>query len=320
MRTLQTILITAILIAHLSAFAGVTNITSHSCHDTIAGAVAAANNGDTLLVSTGRYDETVSITALGLAIDGKYSADFSAKAGAGATVVAAGGVSAAYGGAVRYCIIAANSAHYGGGVKASPCDIINCLIYGNVANYYGGGCEVMQEGTIQSCTIVANSADLMGGGVRCSGDACITNCIIYSNKSQTGGPNHFESGTGVYYSFCCTFPAVTGSYNGVGNITNDPEFVNLAGGDYHLLDSSPCIDAGTNMPWMTGALDIDGNPRMHDGTVDMGCYEFIPEPALWGALLVVLVARMRPIRPIRPIGPIGLTNPIKFTNNKRRQP
>ncbi len=93
------------------------------------------------------------------------------------------------------------------------------------------------------------------------------------------------------------------SVNGLGNITNDPEFGTLPGGECHLLDTSPCIDAGTNQPWMTGATDLDGHPRIHDGTVDMGCYEFIPEPALGGALRAVLLARICFIRPIRPIRP-----------------
>ena len=32
------------------------------------------------------------------------------------------------------------------------------------------------------------------------------------------------------------------------------------------------------MSWMIGAKDLAGNKRIIDGTVDMGCYEFVPEP------------------------------------------
>jgi hypothetical protein len=44
--------------------------------------------------------------------------------------------------------------------------------------------------------------------------------------------------------------------------------------DYRLLLDSPCIDAGVNEEWMREAVDLDGNPRIWNGTVDMGAYEY----------------------------------------------
>ena len=41
--------------------------------------------------------------------------------------------------------------------------------------------------------------------------------------------------------------------------------------DYHLKTGSPAVNAGTNTD--TSALDLDGNPRVHAGTVDSGAYE-----------------------------------------------
>ena len=49
--------------------------------------------------------------------------------------------------------------------------------------------------------------------------------------------------------------------------------MNLAGGDYHLQPTSPCINSGDNI-FVTVSTDLDGNPRIQGGTVDMGAYEY----------------------------------------------
>ena len=40
-----------------------------------------------------------------------------------------------------------------------------------------------------------------------------------------------------------------------------------------LQPNSPCINAGDNS-YVTGATDLDGNPRISGGTVDIGAYEY----------------------------------------------
>jgi hypothetical protein len=68
---------------------------------------------------------------------------------------------------------------------------------------------------------------------------------------------------------------VEGGWPGEGNIDADPLFVDADGAnDLHLLGGSPCLDAGDNSAiavWMT--KDVEGNPRIMNGTVDMGAYE-----------------------------------------------
>jgi hypothetical protein len=46
-------------------------------------------------------------------------------------------------------------------------------------------------------------------------------------------------------------------------------------GDYHLLPDSPCIDAGDpNYLAKPNETDLDGKPRVINGRIDMGAYEY----------------------------------------------
>ncbi len=61
-----------------------------------------------------------------------------------------------------------------------------------------------------------------------------------------------------------------------GNIDADPQFSNTLEHPFSLLRSSPCVNAG--VPDTTGlnlpATDITDNPRIWNGRVDMGAYEW----------------------------------------------
>jgi hypothetical protein len=66
---------------------------------------------------------------------------------------------------------------------------------------------------------------------------------------------------------------------GPGDIQADPRFLNRAAGDFHLLSTSPCIDAGTaaNAP----LTDFEGVARPLDGnnngmaSFDLGAFEWV---------------------------------------------
>ncbi len=195
------------------------------------------------------------------------------------------GNSARYGGGaadgtVYNCMLSSNSASfYGGGAYGGTLD--NCKLSGNSASLYGGGagygtlynCTLSGNsagggggaayGTLYNCTLSGNSASSDGGGAAYS---ALTNCIVYGNAASTSGSNVFGGST----AFTCTTP----DPGGVGNITNDPQFVDAVSSNFHLKVTSPCINAGAYEGWMVGAMDGDGNPRIAHGVVDMGAYEY----------------------------------------------
>jgi hypothetical protein len=70
-------------------------------------------------------------------------------------------------------------------------------------------------------------------------------------------------------NYCCTTPLPSGT----GNFTSDPLVVDLAGGDLRLQMGSPCINTGNNA-YVVGTTDLDGNPLIVGGSVDVGAYEF----------------------------------------------
>jgi parallel beta-helix repeat protein len=173
-----------------------------------------------------------------------------------------------FGGDAWNCTIAGNTAYDGGGLKVQGDNAVNCLVYGNHANDSGGGVYFWESGTLDNCTVVGNVATNQGGGVYCYLGGTNLNTIIYSN-SVAGAITNWTTNSGGMFQYCCTTP----NPGGTGNLTNNPLFVNAAAGNYQIASNSPCINAGTNLSWMTNATDLDSNPRIVGGVVDVGAYE-----------------------------------------------
>jgi hypothetical protein len=178
----------------------------------------------------------------------------------------------AYGCFLNNCVLISNVVHFDagwgslGGGGAYYSDLTNCTLVGNSA-WKGGGAH---SSGLNNCTIIGNQAMFGGVGGGTYGGT-LRNCIVYDNTA----PNDPNCSGGTL-SYCCTLPLPT---NGVGNITNDPAFLDQVGGNFRLQSNSPCINAGNNS-YVSLATDLDGNPRIVGGTVDIGAYE-CQSPALF---------------------------------------
>ena len=156
--------------------------------------------------------------------------------------------------------------------------IRNCLFADNAAqgsSANGGALSLpaLAYGTIENCTFADNSAATSGGAVYVDGNTfekAFTNCLFCGNSAPAGkGPDVQDTTGGATFDHSI--------------FTADAKFADAAHGDYSLTKHSPARNAGTNLTWMAGVLDLSGQRkrvRINEEIVDVGCYEFRPIPGL----------------------------------------
>ena len=202
--------------------------------------------------------------------------------------------------AIVDCTIEENAAQNGGGIWCNApngwIDISRCVISANEAVQSGGGIRCKHNILLSDSLIAGNRAELRGGGGvygGLSGNSHVVNCTITENWARWGGGAQIASiinsiaygnsanainqdiSPSCLAAYTCSPDLITGVN---GNIKTDPQFVDPTAGDYRLLATSPCIDAGINA-FVLSAFDLSGAPRIADGdldghaAVDMGAYE-----------------------------------------------
>ncbi len=163
-------------------------------------------------------------------------------------------------------------------------------------------------------TIVKNSAYNKGGGIYSSlyyeeASALIYNNIIRDNRLNTEAPygediyinNDYTQDGVVLASKVSLFNNNLGknanvdnpnsedlyikeasTYQQGNNIFDNPMFVDIDNGDFHIKSSSPCINTGNNDILTTLSdmdidvdTDIDGDNRIFDNVVDIGADEYL---------------------------------------------
>ncbi len=180
------------------------------------------------------------------------------------------------------CIFRNNSSDWVAGAlrnhTSSPV-LMNCLFTGNSASIAGGAIQNENNNSnpiLINCTFTGNTASGWAAGiVNHRSVPVISNCIFWGNSAggSTDESAQIHGGSPVINYSCVQ--GWTGDLGGVGNIGDDPRFVDAGIGDYRLCEASSCIDAGDpNYVAEPNETDIDGNPRVSNGIIDMGAYEF----------------------------------------------
>jgi len=205
------------------------------------------------------------------------------------------------------CEISQNRATaFGGGIycgQSSPV-LTNCSIVANASdNDLGGGIyNIVSSPVLVNCTVHGN----FGGGIRNEpGSPELRNTIAWGNRFNPGGPGASNplanqqitnvSTSNPDVAHCLIEGANSAADFGDGELTvwgagnldgtnaaNAPPFTTpvapvnppAGAGDVRLSAACPALDAGNNSD-NTETTDLDGNPRIQNGTIDLGAFEIL---------------------------------------------
>ena len=197
--------------------------------------------------------------------------------------------------------LSGNSATYGGGIHNyfGTLTVTGSTLSGNSAIVYGGGIDSSGTLTVTNSTLSGNSvANYSGGGICCTGEsstAMLNNTLVAGNAARSG--RDISHGLGPYSG------TLSGSCNLIGDGSGQSSLVHGEGGNlvgtstspidprlsdwseldngrwgYCLLPESPALDAAENALAVDAMgqpiiEDLYGNPRIQNGTVDIGSVE-----------------------------------------------
>ncbi len=171
-------------------------------------------------------------------------------------------------------IIERNELHHCGDKGISighPCSttLVNNLIYnclGKDEDPYSGTGIAVKDGAVSH--IVNNTVSDCKHGIYLyhgqGGSATVVNCIVWGNEANL----ELRDGSVI----TVTYSDIEGGWDGEKNLDEYPLFRASQGGNYRLLEDSPCVDSGT--PEGAPGEDILGVYRPHGEGYDRGAHEF----------------------------------------------
>ena len=170
----------------------------------------------------------------------------------------------------------------GAGVYIESGTLADCLILSNKASTasstsaYGGGiylATATADARVVNCTVSGNVSYQGGGIYRAANAGYVHNTLVYGNTS-TSGDNDIVAKAGTKLppetSFCntCSSSAIGANPQAVSSAPYElPHY------DLNAIAGAACIDRGDNA-FVAEGLDYAGNPRVFNGTVDIGAFEY----------------------------------------------
>ena len=215
------------------------------------------------------------------------------------------------------CTVSGNSTPYGsgGGIRSDgdTLTLTDSVVVGNSAYFSGGGIFI-GEGIVMitNSTVSMNTAkgvfDSFGSGIAIeNGRMTLLNCTVTDNAAYYGGGIYNIFGiVNLYNSIIAQNTSVIpkndidihspnyGAINAYNTLSsyNDwsrsencivydpsiPLFTDALHGDFTPAENSQAVNTGNN-DYVKTETDLAGNPRIYDGTVDIGAYEYQDTPS-----------------------------------------
>ncbi|MBU1895433.1 right-handed parallel beta-helix repeat-containing protein [Patescibacteria group bacterium] len=266
---------------------------------TIQSAIDAASSNDTINVSAGTYNETITLKQ-GMVLIGEDPETTIIDAGDSGTGILAYGITAATIKNLSVTNASSRGIHINPGAsQGGTFTIENCRIYGNGSGvdlwngvtsgnvtiknsviydntYNGVDNSGFRNTTLTNNTIADNGRsgyyDWVGAGSHVFNNNIIVNNGWYGITPHRNSPrtisynNVWNNTKGSYYEGFSGDPTVFIPNPGTGEKSQDPKFVDSANGDYHLQESSPSIDTGDPASAFGNELTPNGS------RINMGAY------------------------------------------------